>query len=118
MWKVGDLVKLRNGRKARIMCVDRKGCWPIGILIDNVSEESFQWLDKNGRYNNTDFNNVDIIGEWKEPIKYEGWINVYKGNGGIYFSDNIYKTKKHAQTFHGPTLIARIKISFTEGEGL
>lgn len=65
----------------------------------------------------------DIIEEWREPIKIEGWINVYpKDEEGLNPTPNylvstfVFDTKEEADEHASSRRIACIKISGVEGE--
>ena len=61
----------------------------------------------------TDENKFEVGSVWKEPRKGEFWVNVYNKNDA-----EIFYTKKAAFNDVGNGLIARVKVEWTEGEGL
>lgn len=85
--KQGKPVCTRDGRKARIICFDKKGDFPIVALTDdrNYKEEGVNLYDINGKGSNRCFNLMML------PEKKEGWIIVSK-NATIY--DSLEDAKK------------------------
>ena len=86
----GKPVCTRDGRKARIICFDRVGDFPIVALTDDrdYKEEGVNLYDINGKGSNECFDLMML------PEKKVGWINVYKG--GKLDADYIYTTKADA----------------------
>lgn len=116
-------VQTRDGRKARIVCVDVKTSsrfpYPILALITNPSgEESTAYFTDEGcaskrfdaeeRLDSRDLINI--------PVKHKRvfWVNFYEDS--LY----IHSDAGAARRFSSPTLLAtkRIEIEFEEGEGL
>ena len=92
--KAGKPVCTRDGRKARIICFDRKGDMSITALITNkaidndnkVSEiEEVHFYYENGSCNEYQEYRYDLM---MLPEKKEGWVNVYK--------DSVYDNKDEA----------------------
>ena len=79
--KAGKPVCTRDGRKARIICWDKKGNYPIVALIqDNENSEHIEYYTENGIFSNGGNNkNRDLM---MLPQKKEGWINLCKNNHG------------------------------------
>ena len=91
--KQGKPVCTRDGRKARIICFDRKDNTPIVALIERVDGiEILQCFYNDGKcfHDSTSDNDLMML-----PEKKEGWVNVYK--------DSVHDTKDDA-------LIGRSKI--------
>lgn len=91
--KSGKPVCTRDGRKARLICFDKKGAYPIVALVNDYNEEEYI-------KNYDEFGKKFIGGETSDdlmmlPEKKEGWVNVYK--------DSVHDTKDDA-------LIGRSKI--------
>lgn len=104
--KAGKPVCTRDGRKARIICFDRKNdSEPIVALIDNNGYESSFNYNVNGRYNVDVEHRLDLM---MLSEKKEGWVNVYK--------ERIYSTKEEAieATYDGATYVDTVKISWEE----
>ena len=82
----GKPVCTRDGRKARLICFDKKGAYPIVALVNDYNEEEYI-------KNYDEFGKKFIGGETSDdlmmlPEKKEGWINVYK--------ERCYETKEEA----------------------
>ena len=94
--KAGKPVCTRDGRKARIICFDKQNdYYPIiALVIVDEKECIFQYTNK-GEYldgnDNTRCNDLIILFKKKE-----GWVNVYKGSGGISVYPRIYKSRDEA----------------------
>lgn len=82
--KAGKPVCTRDGRKARIICFDAKGDYPIIALIDNTTKETDIHYTLSGIahvYTESDYD-LMMLHEKKE-----GWVNVYSNClGGPYGS--------------------------------
>ena len=97
--KDGKPVCTRDGRKARIICFDRKGynMFPIVALIMNGDRESDIYTYRpNGTWDNSgNESDKDLM---MLPEKKEGWVNVYRDCDGanITKDDNIYSSKDAA----------------------
>ena len=89
--RLGKPVCTRDGRKARIICFDKKGDYPIVALVNDYNNEEYiKSYDKFGK--------KFIAGETTDdlmmlPEKKEGWVNVYKGG---LLDTKSYPTKKEA----------------------
>ena len=98
--KAGKPVCTRDGRKARIICFDRKGynMFPIVALIMNGDRESDIYTYRpNGTWDNSgNESDKDLM---MLPEKKEGWVNVYReesNNNERLIEQTIYKTRKDA----------------------
>ena len=72
--KQGKPVCTRDGRKARIICFDKKGAYPIVALVNDYNEEEYI-------KNYDEFGKKFIGGETSDdlmmlPEKKEGWVNI------------------------------------------
>ena len=105
----GKPVCTRDGRKARIICFDRRGDkFPIVALLDGCNEEHSEVAEtftNEGLYEIGEKSSNDLM---MLPEKKEGWVNVYK--------ERIYSTKEEAieATYDGVTYVDTIKISWEE----
>lgn len=118
----GKAYKMRNGDKA--VFVGLKPFTEKTLLFvykypNTVNEHTIE-----GRYWSFNDNHPnDIIGEWHEPKKVKGWVNVY-GCYPTYVLCDFYFSKMESDKMSVlPRLgsskrIACIPIEFTEGEGL
>lgn len=109
--KAGNPVCTRDGRKARIICFDKKGDHPIIALIEDkkgeevVSEEiNFYFI--NGRAINEKIESNDDL--MMLPEKKEGWVNIYRGQ--------VYNTLERAKKAvdHNDNYLKTIKIDWEE----
>lgn len=104
--KAGKPVCTRDGRKARIICFDRKFLfkgvsYPIIALVeDTAKEETIYGYNEKGKVlieNDTPYKD-DLM---MLPQKKEGWVNVYKsherGNTISFIVASIYPTKEEAK---------------------
>lgn len=102
--KAGKPVCTRDGRKARIICFDKRGKFPIIALIDEGDIEVHYYYSHNGK-------SADCVSDYDLmmlPEKKEGWVNVYK--------DSVYETKDDALIGRSESrgYIDTIKISWEE----
>ena len=97
--KSGKPVYTRSGKKARIICFDRKFCinnqnYPIVALV-NSSEDNeviISGYTKDGLQNPNEYNKLDLM---MLSEKKEGWINIFEsaeGRAGY----TIYDSKEEA----------------------
>lgn len=88
-------VVTRDGRKARIICTDRKGDAPILALIHNENEgqEFGCAFYSDGKYFIDKDDEVDLF---FAPTKHEGWVNVYYRGSYQLGSNVIYRTEDEA----------------------
>lgn len=99
--KQGKPVCTRDGRKARIICFDRKRTWHQGFdypIVALISEdgynESLGSYTKDGLCSPGVDCNIDLM---MLSEKKEEWVNLYKDNEGkIFVSRNTYKTREEA----------------------
>ena len=111
--KQGKTVCTRDGRKARIICFDRRlfyknVSYPILALVERSDGE-----DDVCGYNEKGKVLIEDGAEYKDdlmmlPEKKEGWVNVYK--------ERIYSTKEEAieATYDGATYIDTVKVCWEE----
>ena len=107
--KQGKPVCTRDGRKARIICFDRRGDkFPIVALLDGCNEEHSEVAEtftNEGLYEIGEKSSNDLM---MLPEKKEGWVNVYK--------ERIYSTKEEAieATYDGVTYVDTVKVCWEE----
>ena len=99
----GKPVCTRDGRKARIICFDRKGGTPIVGLIQEDGFETVATFTESGLCLINGAYNLMML-----PEKKEGWVNVYK--------ERVYKSKEEAvkNKYDGCTYIDTIKVEWEE----
>jgi len=109
-------VQTRDGRKARLICVDKKNAdgYVLVVLVTDVEDrnnEYTHWYQEDGKVDkhNTCSSPSDLI---NVPVKHTGWVNIYRK------ASRIYPTKEEADSCSGSDRIACIKIEFEEGEGI
>lgn len=89
----------RNGESVRIICTDRQGKdYPILALCytSDGCENCFSFLPNGRRHGDTD----SCFDLFFSPEKYEGWVNVYKGNAYYYLGDiEIYSSESEAKKY-------------------
>lgn len=121
--KEGKPVCTRDGRKARIICFDRRDtdnhC--IVALIEDKelpNKEGVRSYFDNGKYLSGDEESVHDL--MMPPEKKEGWVNVYRDYDGanITKDDNIYSSREaaiaSAQFIDGNHYVATTKINWEE----
>lgn len=91
--KAGKPVCTRDGRKARIICFDKKAVRPIVVLVEGVNgtEVAISYRLDGRRGDNCLEASDDLM---MLPEKKEGWINIYKG--GKLDADYLYPSKADA----------------------
>ena len=107
-------VVTRDGRKARILCTDRKGDYPIIALVENCDSinENVCSYDKNGIFYTSGISDNNDL--FFAPEKHEGWVNVYEEGANRYLEGCIYITKEEAKRMRGYGYITTIKIEWEE----
>lgn len=112
--KAGKPVCTRDGRKARIICFDRKGIYSIVALIDG-EQENIQSYTNNGRLRCTDLESeLDLM---MLPEKHEGWINVIKNQDNYYYCKGVFDTEEYArnnEANYTGLAVATVKIEWEE----
>ncbi len=93
--KAGKPVCTRDGRKARIICWDKKGLVPIVALIEHENSEIFLAYYNNGRHTIRERSDNDLM---MLPEKKEGYVNIYTNPrvGDRYSSNTIFPSKEEA----------------------
>ena len=112
---VGQHVKTRDGRDARVICVDVIGAHKIVALIKNGEHESIVGFYANGHFSCDSESASDLI-----PPKRSGtfWFNIYQDGS----SSVPYSTEGGAQTAaaEDPHIIIAVAVPlrWTDGDGL
>lgn len=91
--KAGHPVCTRDGRKARIICFDRKEVCPIIALVEDEDKEIPHSYTRAGSFSPGFESPFDLMMNCEEK---EGWVNVCSSvdNGNTCFG--IYSTKEEA----------------------
>lgn len=105
--KAGKPVCTRDGRKARIICFDKKkDIYPlIALVTDKDGYEIIIPYKADGVHPTIPNNDLMML-----PEKKEGWVNIYKEGVDQY----IYNNEKAALSRRGSDCIATIKIEWEE----
>ena len=94
--KSGKPVCTRDGRKARIICFDRKckySCYTIIALVgDDLEDECYSYNDK-GLYSVDKETENDLM---MESIIISKYVNVYTNRGVVYVGRKLYDTEEEA----------------------
>lgn len=111
--------KSRNGDKVKVLAVDAPGrCPVVGYTIDKKSDTvvGCSWRLDGGFNADVDegVTDLDIISEWREPLKVSGWVNVYK-YGSSYDYGCVYPCKDDAISVSNGA-IATVYVSGEEGK--
>lgn len=117
--KEGKPVCTRDGRKARIICFDRKlfyrkVSYPILALVERSDGEDDVCV-----YNEKGKVLIEDGAEYKDdlmmlPEKKEGWVNIDKGGSGKIIISSPYSTKEEAIHNDNECTIDTIKINWSE----
>lgn len=111
--KAGKAVCTRDGRKARIICWDRKGSdHPIIALVESGDKDLIATYLKDGKLSlNSDYeDDLMMVTEKKE-----GWVNLYRIDGNIECG-MIRSTKEESESNISPVKIYldTVKIEWEE----
>lgn len=103
--KSGKPVCTRDGRKARIICFDRTGKFPIVALVEAKDRDDIYSYLNCGKDIESAEQEYDLM---MLREKKEGWVNVYK--------ERIYSTKEEAieATYDGVTYVDTVKVCWEE----
>ena len=102
-----------DGSDVRVICANRLDKdYPVVALVRKKNVETIESYTKDGKYINNKIYNHDLF---FAPEKKEGWINVYRGNGGYntFVCNRIFATREEAQR-EKRDIIATIKIEWEE----
>ena len=102
-------VQTGNGRKARIICKDKKGLYPIVALVENPHYENLETVVLYGE------NGVASFGQFalrliNVPVKHTRWLNVYSGGQ----TGSLHPSKKEADINAGSARLNCIKVEWEE----
>lgn len=108
--KSGKPVCTRDGRKARIICFDKK-CLDeqiLIVLVDYGKEESIYFYTTDGKCID-DFSSFDLM---MLPEKKEGWVNIYRGQ--VYNAFEKAEEARKIAEHGGDNYLKTIKINWEE----
>lgn len=113
MFKVGQKLKTRDGRDARVICVDRKHeLYPVMALVaDSFGHETMHSFEEDGRFCNSGNGCLDLM---PPTEKREGWLNVYrsKPSGRDHTSTKMFESKEVADACAASDRIACVRIEY------
>ena len=107
-------VVTRDGRRARIICTDRRNLnYPIIALIETSSGEEMAYSHTKDGKHCTDC--TDIFDLFFAPEKHTGWINISREEYG-YEGGLIYDSKEDAEKIAkvNKCCVATVKIEWEE----
>ena len=106
-------VVTRDGRSVRIVYTDAKNEFPIIALITNDDKEVLMDYNNNGKVSPDEITDLDLF---FEPIKKEGWVNLFKDKELPFINGDVYKSEKDAKeaAIGEPDFIASVKIEWEE----
>lgn len=114
--KQGKPVCTRDGHKARIICFDKGGIYPVIALVQEEGSETCHFYAQDGKCADSG-NGYDLL---MLSEKKEGWVNVYRDCDGanITKDDNIYSSREaaiaSAQFIDENHYVATTKINWEE----
>lgn len=102
--------RTRSGQKVKLIGMSPDATYPIiGVLGEGQHWFPYAWtVDGSFAEEESEFDLVE------EPKEYSGWVNVFEVNGTVVFSE-LRPTLEDCIR-HGNDALARIPITFTEGE--
>jgi len=116
-FEVGKYYRTRSGFRARVVCTDKAGKYPLVVLVadetfQKKSEELVLTYRADGAYPN--HTSYDLMEEWqepREPIVIDMWAVVFDNGARLYCN-----TKELADTHIGrERFVACIHITGKEG---
>jgi hypothetical protein len=118
--KEGEYYRTRDGRKAYVDSIVSPSPFdghteefPVVGFIDNEGS-SISWRLDGGYYFSSQEDSFDLVGPWEDPVKVEGWVNVYKSGA---LANVIFASRQQADLH--PSAKGRkacVFISGTEGD--
>ena len=108
-------VVTRDGRSARIVCVDAKGEYPVVAMVlslDGTLETPHNYT-KNGHFDNNAYEYTYDL--FFSTEKHEGWVNIYRDlNIKELYCRYIFPSEEEAKRNATSDTIATIKIEWEE----
>ena len=92
--KLGEPVITRDGRKARIVCFDKKGTYPLVALVEMGDYENTFSFKNDGCFAAEANNESDLF---MAPVKRTVWVNVYKVEQAFTTGQIVYSNKQTAE---------------------
>lgn len=70
--ELNKIYRTRNGRKARIVCIDAKGNFPIVALVEDFDSEYAHLFTRDGfYYRSSEFSTLDLVSEWIDKPEFD-----------------------------------------------
>lgn len=119
---MGKQYQTKNGKKARIYCVDAGGLYPVHGAMWEEAEGGYwrvdRWTKKGNVYRYASHADPNDLIEIKPRIQREVWVNVYRDNTQV-----VHPTKEKAEDYaerkpNGRIACVKVVIDCEEGEGL
>lgn len=110
--KQGKPVCTRDGREARIICFDKRGCYPVIALVQEEGMETCHFYSQEGKCADCG-NKYDLM---MASEKKEMWINIYKETIRPVPGAGLYDTKEEAKDSirNVNSYIATVKVCWEE----
>ena len=115
--KQGKPVCTRDGRKARIICFDRKiKYYPILALVTerDGNENAYEY----SMFGEKDIDNSLLDADLMMlPEKHEGWINICKNADEEYYTKGVFNSEEYArnnEANYTGSIVATVKIEWEE----
>lgn len=112
--QAGKLLRTWDGKPVRLLCLDAKHVYPIiGLIQQPSGKETIETWKINGRYRED--NNTDPLDLVIKTTKYEGWMNIYQGEGlDLPYGGTIHDTEESALDAKSKKAITTVKIEWEE----
>lgn len=115
-WPHGHIT--RDGRRARIICTDRRSEWPIIGLVANPEKEFVQAYSIEGRAYPTTESHLDLLNSPAPKKRIRGWANIYSQTDISSIHSTREQADKQSGGRFGRPRLACIEIDVEEGHGL
>lgn len=102
-------VVTKDGRKARIICADRNGIYPVVALVNNGGEDICVY-DERGIY----AGNKKELSLFFAPEKHVGWVNVCRYNHGVASGGEIYNSIEETMENANDYFVSACRIEWEE----
>lgn len=100
----------RDGHKARIICTDKKGGYPIMALVLIDGNEIPYTYTEMGHFEHGKANILDLF---FASVKHKGWMNIYD-KGDVFFGGKIYDEEEIARVMSNEDCVATIPVEWEE----
>ena len=108
--EVGKTYKTRDGRKARVICVDRLGPHDTVVaLVRGSAYENVICYPPEGFYDSTEESPEDLVEEWREPL--EVWGLVSPHGFAVHLGASRRSAECWLQNYPGSRLVKLVEVS-------